>query len=64
MKIDARRAYREWAAEAVGPFNAEDAFSAGFELALSLKEEEERSQHPVIKSLEAVQRMLERNPLH
>lgn len=61
MKIDPHQAYHEWAAGTAKPYNAEDAFCAGFELAQRIVDEEARSQHPVIKSLEAVQRMVERN---
>jgi hypothetical protein len=58
MQIDANKAYREWARETAEPFNAEDAYCAGFQMAMRMRDEEKRREElPVVKSLRALARL-------
>jgi hypothetical protein len=55
MKLDVHQAYKEWAVETAGPYNAEDAYCAGYEMALRVKDEERRCEdNAVVKNLMAI----------
>jgi hypothetical protein len=55
MDIDVRKAYKEWARGASGAYNSEDAYCAGYELAMRVRDEQgRREDNPIIKKLKAV----------
>jgi hypothetical protein len=55
MRVDVHQAYREWARGTLGPYNAEDAYCAGYEMAMRVKEEETRCEvNAVVKNLRAI----------
>ena len=59
MKIDVRAAFREWVQGLVGPLSAEDAYCAGYELALMMKDEERRRENnPFIRALKQIDGMM------
>ena len=61
MSIDVHAAYRQWVYGLVGPFNPEDAYCAGYALALMMKDEEQRRENnPVMRALKQVEGMIGR----
>ena len=55
MHIDVHQAYKQWAQGSLGPFNAEDAYCAGYEMALRVKAEEANCEaNTVVKNLRAI----------
>lgn len=55
MQIDVHQAYQQWAQGSLGPFDAEDAYCAGYEMALRVKgEENRREDNAVVKNLRAI----------
>jgi len=55
MQVNVHRAYRQWAGETAHPYDAEDAYCAGYELALRVRDEERRGEdNPVVKSLRSI----------
>jgi len=55
MRVNVHQAFKEWASETVQPFNAEDAYCAGFEIAMRARDEERRlEESSVVKNLRAI----------
>lgn len=55
VDINIHKAYKEWARGAPEAYNSEDAYRAGYELALRVRDEESRrADNPALKSLRAL----------
>ena len=59
MEINVHRAYQEWTRGTAGPYNSEDAYCAGYEMAMRVKDEEKRREdNPVVKNLKAISALM------